>query len=76
MSFLGLLFFTCLLALLFEPSFIALLVAFSVLFATAGTVVFLVALFLFATRIATTAIFARERCRNTARQTQREHTNL
>jgi hypothetical protein len=76
MSLLELFFFTCLLALFFEPSFIALLVAFAVLFATAGTVTFLVALFLFATRIATTAIFARERCRSTARQAQREHTDL
>jgi hypothetical protein len=66
MSLFGFILFT----LLFEPSLIALLVAFAIFFTTTGTAPVLMTLFFLAVRITATAILARERCRNTARQAQ------
>ena len=66
MSPLGFIFF----ALLFKPSLIALLIAFAIFIATAGTASILVTLRFIAVRITATATLARERCRSTARQAQ------
>ena len=66
MSLFGFIFF----ALFFEPSLIALLVAFALCFTTTGTASFLMTLFFLAVRITARAILARERCRSTAHQAQ------